>query len=170
MNMTEQDCFFVAAFAVDGRLEGVHQWVVGSMSEKWLELCGEYLDHHGSNFNASWGGELARISTKFTADRGVALVTFSSDGKPLASILLASGKSKDADLSVMKLFINSLIAIDEVQRSAVTDEPFREMLSIPDRPLMVVIPWVDESVDAQEHTLVRELSLHLAAAYFLRLK
>lgn len=170
MTMAEQNGFFVAAFGVDGRLVGVDHWGMESMSAKWLELCGEYLDYHGSNFNAPWSGALAHISTKFTADQGVALVTFSSNGRPLASILLASGNSKDADLSVMRLFINSLIGVDAVRLGASTDEPFREMLSIPDRPLMVVIPWADESIDDQDHSLVQELSLHLAAAYFLRTK
>ena len=141
-----------------------------SLSPKWLELCGEYLDHHGHHFNAPWSGALAHISTKFTSAHGTALVTFSANNRPAASILLASGESKDADLSVMKLFINSLLGVDAVRLGAVTDEPFREMLLIPDRPLMVVVPWGDESDDAQEQSVVRELSLHLAAAYFLNTK
>ncbi|MCC8443898.1 hypothetical protein LN449_15420 [Xanthomonas cannabis] len=168
--MSEQKSFCVAAFSVDGLLVGAHQWTMASLSPNWLDLCSEYLDHHGDHFNAQWSGALAHISTNFTSEQGVALVTFSSNGMPAASILLASGKSRDADLSAMKLFINSLIGIDAVRLGAATDEPFREMLSIPDRPLMVVVPWADESDDAQEHSLIRELSLHLAAAYFLLTK
>lgn len=168
--MVEQKSFYVAAFGADGCLVGASQWAVESLSPKWLELCGEYLDHYGNHFNAPWSGALAHISTKFTSEQGVALVTINVNERPAASILLASGKSKDADLSVMKLFINSLIGVDAVRLGAVSHEPFREMLSIPDRPLMVVVPWGDESDDAQEQSLVQELSLHLAAAYFLRTK
>lgn len=170
ISMADQNGFFVAAFAADGHLEGVHRWAAGSLSGKWVELCREYLDYHGDNFVASWSGELARLSTRLTSEQGVALVTFSLDGKAVASILLASGNAVRAEMSVMKLFINSLIGVDQVRLSATTDEPFREMLSMTDRPLMVVIPWADETVDDQEHALVRELSLHLAAAYFARVK
>ena len=167
--MTEQKKFYVAAFGMDGCLVGIQHWSADSMSTKWLNICGTYLDHYGNRFNSSWSGALSHIKTKFTSEQGVALVTMNSNDKPLASILLASGKSKDADLSVMKLFINSLIGVDLVRLNAATDEPFRAMLSIPERPLMVVVPWADEGADDQVHSLVRELSLHLAAAYFLRM-
>ncbi|WP_267123466.1 hypothetical protein [Xanthomonas sacchari] len=167
MKLSDKNSFCVAAFSADGSLVGTHQWEISSLSSRWLDVCIEYLDHHGTSFNAPWSGSLAHISTQFTSSEGVALVTFSSNGRPEASILLASGKSKEADLSVMKLFINSLVGVEFVQNSANIEEPFREMLSISERPLMVVVAWGDEGKDSQVYTVIRELSLHLAAAYFL---
>jgi hypothetical protein len=165
--MDEQNKFYVAAYSEAGDLEGVHNLDIFSMSEKWITLCGEYLNHHGNSFEASWSGVLSHIRTKFTSEKGVALVTISAHDRPLASILLASGKSKDAELSIIKMFINSLIGLNSVRLTTSSDEPFRGMLAISDRPLMIVVPHIDENVDERDHSLVRELSLHLAGAYFL---
>jgi len=159
---------FVAPFSVDGELEGIDYWEFGKLSSKWLSICDEFLRGNGTSFNAPWSGNLSHIQTKFTASSGAALVTFSVNGRPAASVALASGLSLMAESEVMKMFVSSLRTVAMVSTAAKSAEPFQEVLSIKKRPVMIVVPWPDSTISQQYHALVRELAIHLAAAFFMR--
>lgn len=160
--------FYVAAFNIDGESIGMEKIEIDSLSSKWTENCAKYLERHGDNFDTPWDENLSFIRTRLTSASGTALITFSSNEKPAASIFLARGISQATELSVLKMFINSLRNTDLVRASARSIEPFEEMFSIEDRPLMVVVPWADPDITDNENKIVRELSMHLAAAYFTK--
>ncbi|MFC4314278.1 hypothetical protein ACFPN2_34760 [Steroidobacter flavus] len=164
-----QKCtFHIAAFGVDGSLVGMDMWSSERLSGQWLAICREYLNQHGSSFDEPWSGKLSHIRTKLTAARGAALVTFSAHGRIVSSLALASGASQVTEKSVLEMFVNSLRQTQLVRVAARTQEPFQQVLQIAERPVMIVVPWADEAISEQDHTLVRELSIHLAAAFFLR--
>lgn len=164
----QRSTFHIAAFGVDGDLVGMDMWSSERLSGKWLAICKEYLDRHGSAFDEPWSGPLSHLRTKLTAARGAALVTFSSNGSIVSSLALASGKSEETEKSVLEMFVNSLRQTQPVRVAARTQAPFQQVLQIAERPLMIVVPWAHESISEQDHALVRELSIHLAAAFFLR--
>jgi|SRR5581483_2269172 len=160
--------FSVAAFGIDGEVQGIDRWDFEKLSSKWLRICGEYLEHHGASFDASWSGPLAHIQTKFTSASGAALVTFGVKGKLAASVALASGLTPATESSVLKMFVNSLRGVELVAAAAQSPEPFREVLAIEERPLMLVVPWADSEVSEQDQALIRELAIHTAGAFFMR--
>ena len=47
------------------------------------------------------------------------------------------------------------------------DSPFVDLSAIPDRPLLVVVPWPDALITDQEHDLSKELMVHFAGALLL---
>jgi len=158
--------FEVAAFDPSGLLLGTSHRQLCDLSEKWLTIATAYLTLHGSNFKADWGGPLAHLVTQITSSDGVALVSFYADGVLVASIALLCGVKSDAELSVLKMFVQSLRKTEMVRASAVDEMPFEDVFQLMRRPLMVVVPWGDERVTEQDDQLVQELALHFAAAYF----
>lgn len=159
--------FNVAAFGMDGDLIGMDTWSYERLSQKWLAICKEYLAQHGLSFDEPWSGSLSYIRTKRTAVSGTGLVTFCSNGRIVASLALASGASQVTEKSVLEIFVNSLRQSEAVRAAARSNEPFKDILNITQRPLMIVVPWADDLTSDQDHSIVRELSIHLAAAFFL---
>jgi hypothetical protein len=53
--------------------------------------------------------------------------------------------------------------------AAGSNEPFREMTSLSERPMAMVVPWAQSPISKQDHELVTELVRHLAAALVLNL-
>ena len=163
---TQKQGFHIAGFGVDGELEGVDRFAFEGLSDKWLKICGEYLAGHGTSFEAPWSGNLAHIRTKWTSSSGVALVSFSANGRPVVSMALASGAAPAAESSVLKMYVSSLRALDVVRASARSTEPFKQILDIKERPLMIALPFADLETSDQDNDLVRELSTHIAGAFF----
>lgn len=165
--MTEPG-FHVAAFALDGRLEGISHCVPGELSEQWLGAADGILRRGGEIFDYSWPEELAHIRTKFSSVQGSAIATFLVHGEIAASIFLTHGKDSPAEGQIMAIFAKSLADSDPVKELAGDSKPFERIQEIEERPLMVVVPWMSEGVEERDHALVRELAIHLAAAYFRR--
>jgi hypothetical protein len=163
--MYREDGFFVAPFGIDGQQEGCEFVERQRLSVKWLKICGEHLDRHGASFNEPWSGTLAQIHTKFTSAQGVALVTFQVGGRVAASLVLATGASLQAEAQTMQMFVESLRRSAIVQSASADAKPFEAVLSIRERPVMIVVPWPDEAVSEEDHALVRELALHMAGAF-----
>ena len=160
--------FFVAAFSADGEIAGVNRRSLSALSEKWFDICKEYLSHYGDDFDAPWSGNLSHIKTKFISESGAALATFSSNERPAISIALVTGHSSEVESSVLKMFVNSLRNIEFVRASAKSSEPFEKIFSIESRPLAIIVPWGDPKISEQDQQVVQELSLHFSAAYLMR--
>jgi hypothetical protein len=52
-----------------------------------------------------------------------------------------------------------------VQAAAPHGMAFQAALTLRQRPLMIVVPWPDDSISEDDHRLVRDLALHLAGAF-----
>lgn len=156
--------FHVAAFAIDGTMEGFDFWPSNKLSEKWLKICRQYLTQHGNVFEASWAGNLSHIQTKVTKASGAALVTFSVRGKLAASLAMASGRSSAADDEVLRMFVDSLRRVELVRAVSRSARPFESIISIAKRPLLVVVPWPESTISDDDHACVQELAIHLTAA------
>jgi hypothetical protein len=157
--------FFVASFAIDGTLEGKGRWIYRDLSTRWSSICDELLSEEGVNFDHTWRGELSHIRTKLTSARGAGICTIFVNDHVGASILLLRGDDRAAERDVSRLFVSSLQKAPLVQTSAGSTEPFMEVLSMSERPLMAAVPFPDESISDQDHGVARELSLHLASAF-----
>jgi hypothetical protein len=160
--------FFIAPFSIDGEQEGLVFRDISKLSSKWLSICSDFLNSHGNSFEAAWSGQLSHIKTRFTVASGVALVTFYIADRIAASIVLSDGSSSSTESKVLQMFVDSILKIKLVQEAATSPTVFHKMLSIKERPLMVVIPWPDADITATDHDLVRELTQHLAGAFFTR--
>jgi hypothetical protein len=164
--LQQPDGFYIAPFGIDGKLEGLEFWKASRLSAKWLTACGQFLDEQGFVFDASWPGNLSHIQTRFTSASGAAIVTFMTSGRVAASILLASGYAPAAEHEVIGMFIESLRHVELVRVASGALPSFERVRSISERPLMVVVPWPDPAIPERDHQIVRELALHLAAAFF----
>ena len=162
--------FFVAPYSVDGESQGVEYFELAKLSAKWLSICGEFLDHYGDSFDSPWSGTLSHITTKFTAASGAALVTFRVRERPAVLIALASGLSQAQEDALLKLFVDSLRRLELVRAAAELPDPFQSMLTVKERPLMVVVPWPDDEHSEQDRALVRELAIHTCGAFFNSLR
>lgn len=162
----KQMSFDVAAFDPAGLLLGTSRRNFGDLSEKWLKISSAYLIKNGESFKANWSGPLDHLVTQFTSSDGVALVSFFAKGVLVTSIALLCGVKADAELSILKMFVNSLRNTEVVRENAISAVPFEDMFQLIARPLMVVVPWGDARVSEQDDELVQELAVHLSAAYF----
>lgn len=158
--------FWVAAFAIDGSLECKGRWIYRNLSARWSNICDEFLRAKGVNFDHTWTGPLSDIRTRLTSARGAGLCTIFVIGHVATSILLLRGRDRGAERDMSRMFVSSLQKVHLVQAITRLSEPFAEVLSSSERPLMVVVPIPDESIPDQDNDVVRELSLHLASAFF----
>jgi hypothetical protein len=161
----QADGFFVAPFAFDGELEGVAFRELTRLSAKWLAVCEDQLRQRGASFDTAWPGPLSHIRTKFTSQRGAALVTFWVRDRPAVSMALATGMAPEVESEVLTMFVESLRAVETVRMSAQSKTPFDKVKAIAERPLMIVVVW-SGGLGAQDEALVRELGLHLGGAFF----
>ena len=95
-----------------------------------------------------------------------ALVTFTSRGRLTASVLLATGQVAAAESQLLQMFVDSLRRVDVAKSAAASAEPFGKVLTLRERPIMIVVPWPDDAVPDEDHEVVSELAVHLAGAFF----
>jgi len=157
--------FFIAGFAIDGSLEVKDRWNYRDLSSRWSNVCDELLRTKGVNFNHTWSGPLSHIRTRLTSARGAGLCAVYVNDHIAWSSLLLRGNDRGAELATSKMYVNSLQRTDFLQVFAALSEPFAEVLSMSERPVMVFVPIPDEAVSDQDYDVVRELSLHLASAF-----
>lgn len=168
MSPQESPGFFVAAYGLDGNEVGVGFWPTSRLSPEWVDISTAFLQSQGPCFDTALGDPLSHIQIKFTSVPGVAMSTLLAHGHLAASVLLLSGSSAVAEAEVARMFVDSLRQVDAVTTVTDSASPFEGILSLTDRPLMVVVPWPNALVADEDHELVRELSTHLAAAFFTR--
>jgi len=164
-NSDSDEGFFVAAFTIDGTSGGKGRWVYRDLSAKWSNVCDDLLRAKGVNFNYNWEGPLSDIRTRLTSERGAGLLTIFVNGHVALSSLLLRGHDRGAEHDMSRMFVSSLQEVHLVQAVTELSEPFAEVLSLSERPLMAVVPIPDASISDQDHDVVRELSLHLASAF-----
>jgi hypothetical protein len=160
--------FFIVPFSLDGEAAGQSFWKSGDLSKKWLSTCNSFLNAHGAVFEDAWNGSLSHIRTRLTSTSGAALLTFVVREKVAASVLLLSGIAPAIDNDVAKMFVESMRRCAPAMAAAPSNASFNQVLSIQSRPLMVVVPWPELTVSDHDHEIVRELGLHLAAAFFAK--
>lgn len=158
--------FHIAAFAPDGETEGPGFWSFDKLSAKWLRICGDFLAAYGEVFDTPWQGPLAHIRTKFTSSAGVALVTLYAHGRTGVSMALATGQSGAAESELLRMFVESLRKVEIVAVAARSAEPFKEAVTISQRPLAIVVMWGDLQIPEEDQAVISELALHLAGAFF----
>ena len=158
--------FVILPFSPDGDPVGRGIWRSSQLSPKWLAICEDVLLKRGMIFDAAWQDDLSHIRTKFTSASGAAVVSFFAHHAIASSLLLLSGISPQAEREISGMFVESLRRTNAVTAAGTGVQPFSQINSITDRPLMVVIPWPSDGVSATDHDLVRELGVHLAAAFF----
>lgn len=168
MESLESRSFYVAPFAMDGEFLGVGEWRLADLSVKWLEFVGEVLHAGGSAFNKPLPSPFELVSLRFTSVQETALASFVFDGRPVASSLYLSGGSMVVEHELTRSFVNSMRAVDLVRQSQLTPEPFKEIFSISQRPIHIVISWPTESEEVGG--TICELNSHFAAAFLLNKK
>ena len=43
----ESPGFFIAPFVIDGEMEDIGYWELERLSNEWLTICDDFLEHHG---------------------------------------------------------------------------------------------------------------------------
>ena len=94
------------------------------------------------------------------------MVSFLVNDIITASAILMAGSSAPAERAASQMWVDSLRRSNIVLVASSSSNPFEQVLTTNERPLLVVIPWPDARVSEQDRELVRELLLHLARAYF----
>lgn len=166
MAASPESGFYVAPFAIDGEHIGLEFRSTAALSSKWLRIARDFLCTHGAVFDTCWGGGLAHIRTKFTSAAGAALATFFVRGEIAASLVLLSGKGPEAEREVLEMFVTSLRKTIWAQASTSVSQPFSELLSMKERPLLAVVVWPESALSDLDHEVIRDLSVHLAGAFF----
>jgi hypothetical protein len=168
MTTSEIQIFYLAAFDVKGELVGQSTFEVARLSPKWLQLCERLLVSNSERFAVNLTGPFARIAIRFTSASGAAIGTLSVNGNLANSLLLISGTVPDADREVTELFHHSVSAMIAKLNPYSLLIPFQELLKLKNRPLVCVVPWGDANVSEEDNELVREISWHLAGAFFMQ--
>ncbi len=118
--------------------------------------------------SAAAGGRIAvpienldHLALQLTRARGASLVTYYVHDVLAASTLLLRGEDQPAEADLMQMFVQSLRGSALVARLAQPD-PLAALFSLHDRPLHVVVPWVQDEIEEDDAGLVQELSAHVA--------
>jgi hypothetical protein len=160
-----EEGFLVVGFAIDGTLVDKWRWLYRDLSAKWSNICEDLLSAKGVNFDYTWQGPLSHIRTKLTSARGAGICTLFVNDHVASSNLLLRGHDRAVEHDVSRMFVSSLRNVHLVQAATTQSEPFAEVLSLSERPLMVIVPIPDDSISDQDNDVVQELSVHLASAF-----
>ncbi|HUP79753.1 MAG TPA: hypothetical protein VM260_14465 [Pirellula sp.] len=164
MNDDDDLHFFVAPFDLDGESVGVGSWQISMLSPNWLGLCAEQL--RSNKGELSWGERLPGIKVKLTCASGAAIGTVCVNDQVASSLLLLSGQSVSAESVLAQMFVESLRRTMHSRAHPSAKTLFEGVLNLKERPLLIVVPWPEAGIFADEHEMVRELGLHLAGAFF----
>lgn len=158
--------FIIAPFGIDGVMEGKAKWKIADLSPKWTGICSDLIAATGPSLDHSLGGPLSHLRIRSSDTDGATHITISVHDRPVSLAALASGKSSKADANALASFFGAILEASARFR-ADNRQAFGDMMTMPDRPLLVVVPWPDELISDQEHDLARELMLHFTAALLL---
>jgi len=161
----ETESFTVEAFSAAGDHEGSGLWSYGQLSEKWIGICRQVIDHFGPIFDYQWSRELAQVRTKLTFVRGAGILTIFVHDRTAASVLVMSGADRGADADIARRYVDALLSSVPTEM-LVEGHRFSGVHSLPNRPVMVVVPFPDPQRSETDEDLVRELGWHFAAAIF----
>lgn len=168
MTTPEHQSFHLAAFDATGELVGETVFDGAQLSPKWSQFCDGLLAANGERFTIDLTGPLAHIALRFTSASGAAIGTFSAGGHLANSLLLLSGREPDADREVMEMFHQSISATFAKLRLTHKPPPFCDLFTLGARPLACVVAWGNSQVPEGDDELIKELSWHLAGAFFKR--
>jgi hypothetical protein len=138
-NTDAEEGFFVAAFAIDGKLEAKGRWIYRDLSAKCSSIYDDLLRAKGLNINYTWDGPLSHIRTKLTSARGAGLLTIFAKGHVALPSLLLRGHDSPAECDMSRMFLSSLQKVHLVQAITGLSEPLAELLSLSERPLMAAV-------------------------------
>lgn len=158
--------FFVAPFDADGQQAGLGFWEYGRLSDRWLGVSRDFLKAATGQGRRRWEGALSHLETKVTAASGAAIATFYVDGVLACSCLWVSGTSPNAEREVVQLFVASVVTMAREVHSEEAGQRLSAIDALVQRPLAVFVIWAPKVVSDADVALVRELSLHVAAALF----
>jgi hypothetical protein len=159
--------FFIAPYAPDGEFLDIGFWKYTQLSLPWIENCKAFIGTCRQTCKTTWEGLLERVETTLTSASGAGLATFYVDNVVDISCAFASGMNSDADLECIRLFVESLRRVDFVRQASLLAEPFESIKTIPNRPLTAVVVWPQPAITDGDHQILRELSTHFAAAFFM---
>jgi hypothetical protein len=168
MQLTEMTGFFIEAVGIDGRTVGKAFQEQGKLSGKWLTIFSQHLITHGAVFDTPLQGPLAYVRIKFTSANSSALATLSVHGIPAASLLLLGGRSPETEKALGEMFIQSMSRSFPVQATGADADAFQQILSSTEQPVIVVVPLPNEGIETGDRELVKEITHHLAGAFFAR--
>jgi len=147
---------------MDGSLVGTGSRQRAALSPKWLAIADDLVRSATQFGRAALSiKSLDHLALKLTRVRGASLATYYAHGVTAASTLMLRGDDPHAEADLMQMFVDSLRASPRVA-SLGHPNPFSELFSLKERPLHVVVPWVQHEIDEDDVSLVQELSAHVA--------
>ena len=162
--------FHVAPFAPDGDLVDVALRMWDTLSPNWILASSTMLASLTASKRVSWGEGLSHIETGFVGQAGAALVTFYVRGVVVLSGVLLSGIAPQAENELLGMFVDARRRTDLVKAAALNGGrvAFEDAKRLRERPVAIFVIWHPDSASDEDMEVVRDLSLHLAAAYFRR--
>jgi hypothetical protein len=161
--------YFVAPFALDGKLVGVAGRSLSELLPLWLAFCRDLLAAHGPVFHCPIPlPPLQHITLQVTSGNGTALVSLGVHNQPATSAVALTGSDPAADSEGLRMYVDSMRRVPLVRQAAATPTPFETVFGLPQRPLYVVMPWANPHIGDADQQLAREFENHLAAALLAR--
>jgi hypothetical protein len=134
------------------------------LAREAVEFFGAFLDRHGNKFQAVIPLKgVGRLDLDWTSDHlSCAMATFASEGELLATDVIVSGISPQADMGVLKFGQTALENVCGMAEESV----FEDLLKIGERPALASIRWSSESRKTMD--LLADMEVCLAAAFLER--
>ena len=164
----EREVFSLWAYDPSGAFVGAGEQKRGELSAKWLAIAQDFFLEFGTDFEASLGGPLSCLTTKFTADDGAALLSIYVNNVLAVCAVLLSGLAPSKEAQLLKMFVRSMSQTDVAAVYEGSADRFGRMLEIPVRPLMIVVPSGDGRLTDQDEDLVKEWAMHLAGVFLFQ--
>jgi hypothetical protein len=163
------DRFWIAPFVLDGELLGVGEWRIEDLSSRWIDVCASLIEYYGPVFDQRLQGPLGHIRIRCTAVDSGAMVILYAREVAAASFAVVLGKAPIAEAQMLAMFADRISSSTSRYHVRGSSKPFREMTTLPERPIAMVVPWAQSPISEQDHELVTELTRHLAAALILKM-
>jgi hypothetical protein len=158
--------FFIEVCAFDGVSVGNGCQEMPKLASKWLAVFSELIQKSGPAFNSSLQGNLSHIQIRFTSANGAASATLSANEVPGVTLLLLSGQSKQTEAEFTQMLAESLSRSFPAHVVGGEPDSFQKVFTFSKRPTAGIVTLPPDGIPSEDHELLREITLHLAGAFF----
>jgi len=154
--------FRIEHFAFDGEALGAQAQLLSQLSPKWLAIGEDLLATHGPVFTQNMGSTLSHYEIKCAAG----LCWFSVAATPALFGVVLPVSPDAQSRALLTTFVSQLQCAKPVlEHCRDVPEFLGRISSLKERPVFIVVNWLNPNIPAQDQEAMFQLATHFAGAY-----
>lgn len=155
-------CFKIHFFYPDGGPPESGEQLIDGLSEKWLKICNDLLEHYGPVINHNMGSTLSHFDIRMGGPIGTLLV----NGNTCFEFAISLGQISKQDRATTNHFKNILLKTREITSTPISESALNIVEMANNYSTLLLFDSVNTEVNENDKEALIDLGVHLAGAYF----